>query len=334
MSKIEWTEKVWNPVTGCTRASAGCDNCYAVAMTRRLAGMGQKKYAGLVNPGKKHFNGVVKCHEDALSIPLRTKKPTRFFVNSMSDLFHEAVPGEFIEQVFDVMLHRAPQHTYQVLTKRTDRMELWVRARMGYGVFKGLTEVPAHIWMGTSVEDQPAADWRIPHLLRTPAAVRWLSMEPLIGAVDLHEHFNPQTHYGGEFGGEWAYEAEIHWVVVGGESGPKARPMHPDWLRGIRELCEAAGVPFFFKQWGTYAPVDADPIACEPHTNGVDHLRLWRDEAGKVFRLVEPDGDFLVAGDAEYRGLCIPMQCVGKKAAGRLLDGIEHNDYPQILQPA
>jgi len=238
-SSIEWTEATWNPVTGCTRASRGCDNCYAVFMTRRLALMGQEKYQGLINPGKQHFNGVVKCHEEALDIPLRRGKPTIYFVNSMSDLFHQGVPTEFIQSVFTVM-GQSTHHTFQILTKRPERMaEVVPTLLLPDG--RAFKDAPLpNVWLGTSVEDQEATDERIPHLLATPARVRFLSCEPLLGPLDLTKYFNPLTADG----------AFIHWAIVGGESGWNAREMKPEWVKSIRAQCEAAGVDFFFKQWG------------------------------------------------------------------------------------
>lgn len=241
-TNIEWTDATWNPVTGCTKVSQGCKHCYAERMATRLKAMGQPRYA----------NGfALTCHQDALEQPLKWRKPRRVFVNSMSDLFHEEVPDEFILKVWRTML-RCPQHTFQVLTKRPDRMadftsrlrfdnrgsgKMWLSddpdARNGWRPHGGAGCTPRpNIWLGTSVENQDAADSRIRHLLNTPAAVRFLSLEPLLGPL-------PGLNLEG-----------IHWVIVGGESGPGARPMHPEWARDIREQCVAAGVPFFFKQWG------------------------------------------------------------------------------------
>ena len=210
-SAIEWTESTWNPVTGCTKISPGCRHCYAERMALRLRGMGQPNYA-------RGFE--VSLHPHALRLPLGWKKPQMIFVNSMSDLFHEQVPLEFIQQVFDVM-RRANWHTYQVLTKRSERL-LELDPRLAW---------PANVWMGVTVEN---ADYthRIDDLRRTRAAVKFLSLEPLLGPMpnlDLHG---------------------IHWAVVGGESGPGARPMPPEWVVEIRDQCMKAGVPFFFKQWG------------------------------------------------------------------------------------
>lgn len=258
-SSIEWTEATWNPVVGCTRASAGCDLCYAVTMTRRLEAMGQAKYAGLVNPGKKHFNGVVRTYPDALHHPFRRKKGTVWFVNSMSDLFHPGVPFEFVAAVFGVMA-ATPHHTYQVLTKRPDRAAeffRWVEGEVVDGWEGGLNAAAefcahrawkaadgllldrqdrpwplANVWVGTSVEDERVAD-RIDALRGVPAAVRFLSCEPLIGPLNLH----------GRLEG-------VDWVIVGGESGAGARPMEAAWARAIQAACAEAGSAYFFKQTG------------------------------------------------------------------------------------
>lgn len=219
-SSIEWTEATWNPVTGCTRVSAGCDHCYAVFMTKRLALMGQEKYKGLVNPGKNHFNGVIKVHPETLSVPLRWKKPRTIFVNSMSDLFHRDVPTEFILQVFGVM-QKARWHQFQVLTKRPERA----------AELDSLIEWSPNVWMGTSVEDNRVIH-RIDALRLTSAHIRFLSLEPLIGPL-------PDLDLDG-----------IHWVIVGGESGWNSRPMEEEWVQDIYSQCRESGIPFFFKQLG------------------------------------------------------------------------------------
>jgi protein gp37 len=232
-SSIEWTEATWNPVTGCTRVSPGCDNCYAVTMSRRLEHMGVEKYAGLVNQGKTHFNGRVRLHYDALDLPLRWRKPRKVFVNSMSDLFHEQVPLDFIRRVFDVMAV-ASAHTFQLLTKRGKRLRELAPD----------LDWPTNVWMGVSVEHDQVINLtgerptdRIDDLRSASAAVRFLSCEPLLGPL-------PELDLDG-----------IHWVIVGGESGHRARPMRPEWVSDIREQCDRAGVPFFFKQWGAYDEV-------------------------------------------------------------------------------
>lgn len=210
-SKIEWTESTWNPVTGCTKISAGCKNCYAERMAKRLCAMGQANYA----------NGFeLTIHPHVLEYPLKWKKPQVIFVNSMSDLFHEDVPLDYIRQIFDVMT-RANWHTFQVLTKRSERL----------AELAPLLNWPENVWMGVTVENADCA-YRIDDLRDVPSAVRFLSMEPLLSAV---EDINLDN---------------IDWVIVGGESGPGSRPIEHDWVRDIRKQCKNADVPFFFKQWG------------------------------------------------------------------------------------
>jgi protein gp37 len=210
-SAIEWTEATWNPLTGCDKISPGCANCYAERMSLRLRLMGQPNY-------KNGFD--LTLHPHALELPLRWKKPQRIFVNSMSDLFHKDVPADFIQQVFATM-RQASWHRFQILTKRSDRL-----AELGPTI-----DWPANVWMGVSVESADYA-FRIDHLRGVGAAVRFLSVEPLLGPI-------PHLDLG-----------RIHWVIVGGESGPGARPMREEWVLGIRDQCRRAGVPFFFKQWG------------------------------------------------------------------------------------
>ena len=210
-SAIEWTNATWNPITGCTKISPGCANCYAERMSMRLKLMGQRNYA----------NGFdLALHESSLHLPLGWKKPQRIFVNSMSDLFHADVPIDFIKRVFEV-IRRAHWHQFQILTKRADRLEE-LSSRLPW---------PDNLWMGVSVEN---ADYtfRIDHLRRTPARIRFLSVEPLLGPI-------PHLNLSG-----------IDWVIVGGESGPSSRPMEETWVIDIRDQCKPAGVPFFFKQWG------------------------------------------------------------------------------------
>jgi protein gp37 len=238
-SRIEWTQVTWNPVSGCTRVSAGCDNCYAVGQTYRCENMGQEKYAGLTvldKRGRRRFNGVVRCHESTLGIPLKWKKGRMIFVNSMSDLFHKGVPPAFIGQVFDV-IRRCPQHVFQVLTKRPERV-----AELDADL-----DWPDNLWMGVSVEDSSVAH-RI-DLLRDEcsAKMKWLSIEPLLGPIP------------------GLCLLDIDWVVVGGESGPHGRPMQRDWIDDIHNLCVCLGIPFFFKQWGRLRnnPDPNDPTAKE-----------------------------------------------------------------------
>ena len=224
MSKIEWTEVTWNPVAGCTVATAGCTNCYAMRMAARLESMGTKKYQGLTRRSGDRYvwTGKVVTDENVLVAPLKWRKPRIVFVNSMSDLFHEAVPTEFIAKVWAVMA-ATPQHTYQVLTKRPERMREVLMS----------TEFPVlpNVWLGTSVENA-AVVHRIDDLRATPAAVRFISFEPLIGSV------------------AGASLENIDWAIVGGESGPRSRPMPEKWVAEIKGLCRLYGAAFFFKQWG------------------------------------------------------------------------------------
>ena len=210
-SRIEWTEVTWNPVTGCSKVSAGCANCYAERMARRLQAMGQPNYA-------RGFQ--VTTHEEMLERPLSWARPSTVFVNSMSDLFHEDVPADFVARVFATM-DAAQRHTFQVLTKRSGRL----------ASLAAVLPWPGNVWAGVSVESVDYAR-RIDDLRSVPAAVRFLSLEPLLGPL-------PELDLTG-----------IDWVIVGGESGPGARPVDPDWVREIRDQCLSAGVPFFFKQWG------------------------------------------------------------------------------------
>jgi protein gp37 len=224
-TSIEWTDATWNPVAGCSIMTAGCTNCYAMKMAARLEAMGVEKYKGLTRrSGNRHvWSGQLRLDEAALEIPARWKKPKRVFVNSMSDLFHEDVPTDFIARIWRAMA-AAPQHTFQILTKRPDRM---ARVLRNDALFESLVNV----WLGTSVEDSRTLA-RLDELRRTPAAIRFVSFEPLLGSVcaaDLNG---------------------IDWAIVGGESGPRARPMKVEWLNEIHSMCERAGTAFFFKQWG------------------------------------------------------------------------------------
>lgn len=258
---ISWTDDTWNPVVGCTRVSKGCDNCYAAKMTKRLEGMGQEKYAGLINPGKDHFNGVARLVPEALDIPLRWKRGRRIFVNSMSDLFHEELTFEEIAAIFGVMA-ACPQHTFQILTKRAGRMREWFAEHLSTG-YDGHWPLP-NVWLGVSAEDQGAANERIPDLLASPAAVRFVSYEPALGPVDftrIRHPLDPKGEAGDYYnslsgnavwndGGLGLPNRRLDWVIVGGESGPGARPLNVDWARSVRDECRESGVAFFMKQLG------------------------------------------------------------------------------------
>lgn len=221
-SRIEWTEATWNPIAGCSMVSPGCTNCYAMRLAARLSVMGQEKYIGTTfkSGGRAKWNGTVRFDGEALDLPRRWRKGRLIFVNSMSDLFHDAVPIDFIKSVFKVM-QETPQHTYQLLTKRAERLE---------AVAKQLPW-PENVWMGVSVESRDYV-YRVGHLRRTRAKTKFLSVEPLLGPIDKLDLKG------------------IDWAIVGGESGPHSRPMDARWVRSIRDQCLRAGVPFHFKQWG------------------------------------------------------------------------------------
>lgn len=315
-TQIEWTNATWNPVRGCSRVSEGCRNCYAEVQAARVnacqhgSGIpeGSAAYDGLLAKSGQ-WNGKIKLVPQALQQPLSWKEPRRIFVNSMSDLFHENVPDEFISQVFEIMA-LCPQHTFQILTKRPERMLNYFMCMSLAGAPERLFAAAAgrwplpNVWLGVSVEDQKTADARIPVLFKVPAAIRWVSIEPLLGSIDLER-------------GGWSLlkplksppkrgiEGSLDWVVVGGESGANARPMHPDWVRGLRDQCAAAGVPFFFKQWGEWAPEPAISIDNSPFS------RTFFNNAQMTI------GE---KGERIYR--------VGKKRTGRLLDGAVYAEYP------
>lgn len=221
---IEWTEVTWNPTTGCDRVTPGCDHCYALTLAKRLKAMGAEKYQADGNPITSGPGFAITLHESALSQPYKWTGRRTVFVNSMSDLFHAKVPLDFVRRVFDV-IRDTPQHTYQVLTKRSSRLPK----------IAGKLDWPPNLWMGVSVEDNEHL-YRVDDLREVPAAVRFLSCEPLIGPL-------PDLNLDG-----------IDWVITGGESGPGARPLDPDWVREIRDNCASHSVPFFHKQWGGRTP--------------------------------------------------------------------------------
>lgn len=322
-TKIEWVKnedgsqgETWNPVTGCTKISTGCAHCYAERMAKRQQAMGNYR------DGFK-----VTLRPERLDQPLRWRKPRRIFVVSMGDLFHEDVPFEFIAAVFGVMA-AAPRHTFQVLSKRADRMLAffrWVKVQAGIvDPLGGTAETEAcviqaqyktgicsdklwsdratwplpNVWLGVTAEDQASADERIPLLLQCPAAVRWVSVEPMVGAISFRW---PKWHLleGNDHDGL----RMLDWIVCGGESGPGARPVHPDWVRSIRDQCAEASVPFLWKQWGEWAP----DCLCQTK---------------RPCRTVKRPG----------AGLPGVMFRCGKKAAGRELDGVIHDGYPEVTR--
>jgi protein gp37 len=319
MSKIEWTGQTWNVGTGCTKIASECKNCYAIPMSHRLAGIKAtaKKYEGVTEKtsgGKLNFTGKVNFDEEALLKPLKRKKPTTYFVNSMSDLFHEGVTFQQIDKMFAVMA-LCPQHTFQILTKRADRMREYFTFGTGsitiseaniIGILKEKDEsfiktfkFPLeNVWLGVSGGTQASANKLIPDLLACPAKVRFLSCEPLLENIELGERLIKYDHNGNEVKAFRNYlEEGIHWVIVGGESGHGARPTHPDWVRSIRDQCEQRGTAFFFKQWGEWLPV------CQ----NIEYENIYKVKEINGFNYCK----------------------VGKHASGRLLDGVEYNEMPQ-----
>lgn len=309
---IEWTDATWNPIRGCSKVSAGCKFCYAETMAARFSWEPKPgnhdeakeskpgPYFGVIENGK--WNGKITFHEDKLDQPLRWKKPRKIFVNSMSDLFHENVRGEWLDKIFGVMEQMAPQHIYQILTKRPERMRDFMMSH--YPEPHNKQWPPPNIWLGVSVENQEAADERIPILLQTPAVIRWISAEPLLGPINLKGTLANHEWDNGVPGG-------LNWVVVGGESGPGSRPMHPDWALGLRDQCEAAGVPYLFKQWGDWG-----------HHSSGDHCIVRPDDGLFVTMKTEPRQFDLFGNHSGHLRRC------GKKKAGRELDGKLHDGYP------
>ncbi|MEH0194528.1 phage Gp37/Gp68 family protein [Caulobacter sp. CCNWLY153] len=360
-SAIEWTDATWNPIAGCSVVSPGCTNCYAMKMAARVEAMAAANgrtspYDGLTAPSKAGavWNGQLRLVEGALSAPIGWRKPRRIFVNSMSDLFHDDVPDAWIDKIVAVM-HLTPQHTYQVLTKRAARQRTYFEGLVadleerlwatGMYEFMNRPALPLpNVHLGVSVEDQVRADERIPELLATPAAVRWISAEPLLGPIDLTriqaprhvpedhdldwkfnalvagDYYEFQDSQGIWEGGDGPYRVALDGVVVGGESGPKARPIHPDWVRIIRDDCANSEAAFFFKRWGEWAPGEANSLR---KTLAVDGAH-WFDDRWDFVRITEAEGRELHADDEPV------VWRVGKRHSGRLLDGFEHNDLPAV----
>jgi protein gp37 len=331
-SNIEWTDASWNPVTGCSKVSAGCKNCYAETWANM--------HRGEFSKDKSREFTDVRCHPDKLPIPVHWRKPRMIFVDSMSDLFHETVADEFIDKVLAVC-SLCWWHTFQILTKRASRMfayfeadwkprveetaremirtDLFIQANcvdlhssawidhlryneenVAHVEFEWSSKLP-NVWLGVSCEDQKTAHERIPLLMETPAARHFVSCEPLLGPIDLLREIDfvqlrRHPQYSGETDLKNDWYQDLHWVIVGGESGPNARPMHPDWVRSIRDQCQAAGVRFFFKQWGEWSP------HCYGNRVAVPAMKYSNGT---------------------------PMFRIGKRIAGRLLDGREWDEYPK-----
>lgn len=372
---ISWTDETWNPVVGCSIISPACTNCYAMAAAHGIqaknAGSRRKAMeTGAKVPPETHYLGTTKvvngkpvwtgklalAPDHIVTAPLRWKRPRRVFVNSMSDLFHEDMPEEWIDNVFAIMA-LSPQHTFQILTKRPERMREYLQPtgydRVGQIACQLMGPIVSHddspmadeiwdlmerarernptkplyqrwplpnVWLGVTAEDQARADERIPHLLTTPAAVRFVSAEPLLGPIDFHSALCRET---GSCPTCPRCLGGLDWVIVGGESGPSARPTHPDWVRSIRDQCAAADVAFHFKQWGEWRP--HRPVS------GGD---LGGDvRAGRV-QIVHPSGRSPVeVSDATGGRSTEPgsryMIRLGKRTNGRTLDGQIHDAFPE-----
>jgi protein gp37 len=362
-SKIEWTEATWNPIVGCSVVSPGCVNCYAMKMAARIEKMTPgSHYAGTTQPSRAGavWTGKVALAPDrVLTAPLRWKRPRKIFVNSMGDLFHESVPDAWIDRVFAVM-QRARRHTFQILTKQSARMRAYMSALYADAdsenrrwfdrgscwplgnrdeMARSAVAPFPNVWLGVSAEDQARADERVPDLLATPAAVRFVSAEPLLGEIDFR-NIKPVDRY--EIDALTGYDFDqgtvgvrLDWIIVGGESGPHARPMHPGWSRSILAQCEAANGDFFKKQWGEWKPVsqmtEAEIDACydprpERHPDAARRPRVQTC-------VLHLDGTRFV--EAAARGAyaagsgAMAMFRVGKRRAGRRLDGVEHNGFPE-----
>lgn len=349
-SSIEWTDATWNPITGCSVVSPGCTNCYAM----KLAGTRLRHHpsrSGLTINTKAGpvWNGKVRLNEEWIDQPLKWKRPRMIFVCAHGDLFHEDVPDSWIDRVFAIMA-LAPQHTFQVLTKRAERMHRYMlpfeqrRAdslgklvlSLGYTDPLEALEWPLpNVWFGVSAEDQQRADERIPHLLATPATFRFLSAEPLLGPIDFYTTSSTMPNEEHPWRNGPILQG-IDWVIVGGESGSGARPMHPEWARSMRDQCASADVPFFFKQWGNWAAVsqmsEEQIDACYPPLTE-RHPDATRAPLVST-HVLHADGSrhHTHDRDAFLQGTgAMTMFEIGKKRAGRLLDSIEHNGMPRLV---
>ena len=281
-NKILWTDKTWNPIVGCSKISPGCKNCYAERMAKRLKAMGRPEYQEVVD--ENGWTGKTVFVKERLKIPYGWKKAQKIFVGSMTDLFHESVPDEWLNAVFH-MIEENPQHIFQILTKRPENALEYLKYKTA-----GFATLP-NLWLGVTAENQEMADKRIPILLQIPSAVRFVSIEPMLGEIDLRAYI-----HGGLFADPreiWRFYSPLDWVICGGESGPGARPIqiHPEWVRGLRDQCQGAGVPFFFKQWGKWGFAERG-----------EKYHDWRDDIG--------------------------FRKIGKQKAGRILDGRTWDEFP------
>lgn len=318
-TKIEWCDTTWNPIAGCRHVSEGCRNCYAEAIAARFSAdpafAGTAAFVDTAEGRRARWTGRVVVREHLMTAPLHWRKPRRIFVNSVSDLFHDEVPDSVIDRIFAAMA-LAPQHTFMVLTKRPERMRRYLAPHdgrrasslgrlvvdLGYrGPLESLRWPLPNVWLGDSVEDQVTADVRRSYL-KTVADGGWntfVSYEPALGLVN------------------WSGWEFVKWLISGGESGPHARPSHPDWHRAARDFCAAHGIAYLFKQWGEWMPSPKGRVISYANGSGSPDI-AW------------PDGSISWGDKEDHHGFGQPLIRVGKRAAGRLLDGIEHNALPEV----
>jgi protein gp37 len=310
MSKIEWTDATWNPVTGCSKVSPGCKNCYAEKMHRRLMHIAPHKYT-------ESFLGSIEVHQDELKKPLQWRKSKKIFVNSMSDLFHKDVALSFIFDVFSNMISlEGNHHTYQILTKRPERMIEFFDWLKDFDAqfYDFYLHNNAHIWLGISCENQKTADERIPLLLNAPAKTRFVSCEPLLADVNLLQAVGD------------ANPSKIDWLICGGESGSNARPMHPQWAKSLRDQCTIWGIPFFFKQWGEWKPLSIYDAATGNWSYADGQGQFDRAKESATWK----NGSFFQWPGTNYAGR---FERTGKSKSGNLLDGQQYLNFPtQILK--
>ena len=348
--KIQWLNlpgykgETWNPIIGCSKVSEGCRNCYAEKMAFRIAhieisGHKELNYAKVVGIGaNRSWNGETQMVESQLTKPLSWKKPRIVFVCSMGDLFHESIPFEWTDRIFKLM-YKAKQHKFIILTKRPKQMIeyfKWVGDRAGCTIYDMAPSKDSNLIFGVSIEDQKTADQRIPLLLSLPVTNRMISIEPMLGPLDLTP-FLPiapkgEIHHTDQYlekeGRSFPQQGEmsegqrgLSWVICGGESGSAARPMHPDWVRSVRDQCQAAGVPFFFKQWGEWLPAAQNNVNENLSAKRENIISMSAEgDYGPYFKT-----DYMV-DDRNYKTIAK----IGRKAAGNLLDGVKHEEYAKI----
>lgn len=344
LEKGLWWDRNWPVLEGCSHVSSACDNCFAAEYAHRFENS-LPYLSGLTTP-EGRWTGSVTMRQDQLELPLKITKPTVWFVAERSDLFHPSVPDEYLDRVFAVMA-MAKQHTFMVLTKRPEWMAAYFQEWID-GVKAVKTSAPniigdlrlplPNLWLGTTIWDQASADRNIPFLLQARADNRFVSIEPMLGPIELQtrdgedERPDGSLHFRAFLRGVTG-DRRIDWVICGGESGRKARPVHPDWVRSLRDQCAAASVPFFFKQWGEYRPAISvgeatnKPVVVQNRSKLEDKRAREMPSFSGCYRL-DHQVAAILDGSGEYAQYDCAMVRVGKKATGRLLDGKEHLEFP------